>query len=66
MHPSLLPGKPKVSCTTCPFLLRLNNDWAHTYNHNTDDNTEKNQTDWVCIFQKIKGVLLGRIKIALK
>jgi ABC-type uncharacterized transport system fused permease/ATPase subunit len=47
-------------------LSRTNYNRTHTDNQNTDDNTEKNQTDGVCIFQKLKGVLLGRLEVALK
>jgi len=31
-------------------LLGLNNNRAHTHDHNTYDNTEEDQTDGVCIF----------------
>ena len=39
--------------------LLLNNNRSHTYNQNTDDDTEEDKTDGVCVFQKLEGIFLG-------
>jgi hypothetical protein len=47
-HPSLLPWPSGF--TSPSGLGRINYNRPHTYNKNTDDNAEQDQTDGVGIF----------------